>query len=123
MKNIELNRREMIKSSIGLAALAFSQYPLSLFGGPAPEPGGVLLPFLDPQPDVKHQTRWADLTDWHTKTDDLYVVSHYGLATVKEEDYALEISGLLKKPRKFTLAEIKARPRKTITATLECGGN
>lgn len=123
MRTRTLNRREMIKGSVALAALAFSQYPLSSFGGPAVDEGGVLLPFLDPQPDVKHQTRWAELTNWYTQTDDLYVVSHYGVTTVKEEGYALEISGLVKKPKTLTLAEIKARPRKTVTATLECGGN
>jgi len=35
----------------------------------------------------------------------------------------LEISGLVKKPRTLSLAEIKARKRKTVTATLECSGN
>jgi DMSO/TMAO reductase YedYZ molybdopterin-dependent catalytic subunit len=123
MQEHSLNRRDMIKGSVALATLALSQYPLSLFGGPAPEPGGVLLPFLDPQPEVKHQTRWAELTDWHTKTEDLYVVSHYGLPTLKEEDHVLEISGLVKRPKKLTLADLKARKRKTVTATLECGGN
>ncbi len=123
MKDRQLNRRNMIKSSAAIAALAFAQYPLSLFGGPGPEEGGVLLPFLDPQPDVKHQTRWAELTDWHTQSDDLYVVKHYNVPTLKAEDHVLEVSGLVKKPRNFTLAEIKARKKKTVTATLECGGN
>jgi DMSO/TMAO reductase YedYZ molybdopterin-dependent catalytic subunit len=119
----QINRREMIKGSVALAALGFAQYPLSLFGGPAAEENGVLLPFLDPQPDVKQQTRWAELTSWYTKTEDLYVVKHYNLPALKAEDHLLEISGLVKKPKKLTIEEIKTRKRKTITATLECGGN
>src|ERR1041385_8128465 len=118
-----ITRRDMIKSSVACAALAFAQYPLSLFGGPEAEEGGVLIPFLDPQPNVRRQTRWAELTNWHTKSDDLYVVTHYKVPTLKAEDHVLEISGLVRKPKKLTLADLKTRKRKTVTATLECGGN
>jgi DMSO/TMAO reductase YedYZ molybdopterin-dependent catalytic subunit len=83
----------------------------------------VLIPFLDAQPPVKRQTRWQDLTDWHTKTEDLYVVSHYNTPVLKGNEHVLEISGLVRKPTRLTLNEIRARKRKTITATLECGGN
>src|SRR5947207_8135414 len=118
-----LTRREMIKGSVAVAALAFAQYPLSLFGGPEAEEGGVLIPFLDAQPPAQHQTHWQELTNWRTKTEDLYVVSHYNTPALNAEEHVLEISGLVRKPRKLTLTEIKARKRKTITATLECGGN
>ena len=118
-----MTRREMIKGSVGVAALAFAQYPLSLFGGPEAEAGGVLIPFLDAQPPVKRQTRWQELTNWFTKSEDLYVVNHYNTPALNAEDHVLEISGLVRKPRKLTLADIKSRKRKTITATLECGGN
>jgi DMSO/TMAO reductase YedYZ molybdopterin-dependent catalytic subunit len=117
------SRRDMLKGSVAAAALALTYSPLSLFGGPEPEAGGVLIPFLDAQPNVKRQTRWADLTNWRTKTEDLYVVSHYNMPALKAEGHTLEVSGLVKKPRTFTLDEIKKRKRKTITATLECGGN
>ena len=118
-----ISRRDMIKASVATAALAFAQYPLSLFGGPEAEPGGVLIPFLDAQPNVKRQTRWAELTNWYTKSEDLYVVSHYNMPALKADEHTLEISGLVKKPRTLTLADLKRRKRKTITATLECGGN
>ena len=121
--SVGINRREMIKGSVAAAALAFAQYPLSLFGGPEAEEGGVLIPFLDAQPNVKRQTRWAELTNWFTRSEDLYVVSHYGTPALKAEDHVLELSGLVRKPKKLTLADIKSRKRKTITATLECGGN
>jgi len=105
------------------AAVTFANYPLSLFGGPPAEEGGVLIPFLDAQPVVRKQTRWQELTDWHTKSEDLYVVSHYGNPALDESKHTLEVSGLVRKPRTLTLEEIKKRKRKTITATLECGGN
>jgi len=58
----------MLKGSVAMAALAFAQYPLSLFGGPEAEEGGVLIPFLDAQPTVKRQTRWQELTTGSPKT-------------------------------------------------------
>ena len=113
----------MLRGSMAAAALAFSQHPLSLFGGPEAEAGGVLIPFLDPQTAARRQTRWQELTDWHTKSDDLYVVSHYNTPTLSADDHILEISGLVRKGRKLTLADIKARKRRTVQVTLECGGN
>jgi DMSO/TMAO reductase YedYZ molybdopterin-dependent catalytic subunit len=113
----------MLKGSVALAALAFGQYPLSLFGGPEAEEGGVLIPFLDTQPKGRLQTQWQELTDWHTKNETMFVVSHYNLPTLKSEDHSLEISGLVGKPRKLTMAEIRSRKSKTVMSTLECGGN
>src|SRR5712692_6616554 len=110
-----LTRRDMMKRSVAFAALAFTQYPLSLFGGPEAEEGGVLIPFLDAQPPVKRQTRWQDLTNWFTKSEDLYVVSHYNTPALDADEHVLEISGLVRKPQKLTLADPKARKRKTVT--------
>src|ERR1043166_9944556 len=122
MHKAALTRRDMLKASVATAALAFAQYPLSLFGGPEIDEG-VLIPFLDVQPTARKQTRWQDLTSWYTKTENLYEVKHYNVPTLKAEEHTLEISGLVRKPKKLTLAEIKPGKQKTITATLECGGN
>src|SRR5690349_8247875 len=119
----QINRRELLKGGMALAAVAFAQYPLSLFGGPAPDEGAVLIPFLDTQPAARKQTRWQELDNWFTKNDDLYVVSHYNTPTLNAAEHTLEVSGLVRKPRTFTLDEIKKRRRRTVTATLECGGN
>jgi DMSO/TMAO reductase YedYZ molybdopterin-dependent catalytic subunit len=123
MNELTVTRRAMIKSTVAAAAVAMTRYPLSVFGGPEAEPGGVLIPFLDPQLTPKRQTRWQDLTDWITKNENLYVVSHYNTPAVDADNHALDVSGLVRKPKTFTLAELKKRKRKTITATLECGGN
>src|SRR5580765_4177542 len=101
---ITFTRREMLRTSVAAAALAFTQYPPSLVGGQEAESGGVLIPFLDTQPPGKHQTRWSELTDWHTKSDDLYDVHHYNVPGLKAEDHVLEVSGLVRKPRTFSLA-------------------
>jgi DMSO/TMAO reductase YedYZ molybdopterin-dependent catalytic subunit len=122
MNTPSLSRRRMLKGSVSAAALLFANYPLSLFGGPTMDEG-VLIPFLDVQPTTRKSTKWQDLTNWITNNENLYVVSHYGQPKVEESTHSLEISGLVRKPRTLTLAEIKKRKRKTVTATLECGGN
>ena len=86
----------MLKASVATAALAFVQYPLALFGGPEVDEG-VLIPFLDAQPNVRRQTRWAELTDWRTKSEDLYVVTHYNVPALKAEGHTLEVGGLVRK--------------------------
>ena len=45
------------------------------------------------------------------------------MPTVEEKGWKLDISGLVKKPRAFSIEEIKSRRRKSVTATLECSGN
>ncbi|HUS36669.1 MAG TPA: sulfite oxidase [Verrucomicrobiae bacterium] len=122
MNTPSLSRRRMLKGSVSAAALLFANYPLSLFGGPTIDEG-VLIPFLDVQPTTRKSTKWQDLTNWITKNENLYVVSHYDQPKVEESTHSLEIAGLVRKPRTLTLAEIKKRKRKTVTATLECGGN
>lgn len=119
---LRLNRREMIQGSVALAAAAFAQYPLSLFGGPEAEEGGVLLPFTDAQPPGK-MLRWEKLQSWITPNEEVYLVQHYGVPKVDLASWKLEISGLVRKPVTLTLDDIKRRRRKTVTATLECGGN
>jgi len=117
-----LTRREMIRGSVATAALAFVQYPLSTFGFADPEEGATLLPFLDIQPPGK-MLRWEQLTSWITPNDLVFSVSHYGTPIVDANKWQLEISGLIRRPMTLSLAELKARKRKTITATLECSGN
>ena len=117
-----LTRREMIKGSVAMAASAFSQYPLSAFGFSEPEEGGTLLPFLDQQPPGK-MLRWEQLKTWITPNDQVFAVSHYGVPAVEEKGWKLDVSGLVKTPRAFSIEEIKSRRRRTVTATLECSGN
>jgi len=80
------------------------------------------VPFLDAQPKGK-MLYWQDLTSWITANDQLYSVSHYGAPEVDPGNWQLEISGLVKKPKRLSFADIKARKRKTVAATLECSGN
>src|SRR6266850_6467255 len=120
--NQTLSRRDMIKGSVAFAALAFAQSPLSLFGLDEPGTDETVVPFLDVQPKGK-MLYWQDLANWITPNDQLYSVSHYGTPEVDPGKWQLEISGLVKKSRKLSLADIKARKRRSVTATLEGSGN
>src|SRR5207248_11195343 len=94
----------------------------AVFGLEEPGADETVVPFLDVQPKSK-MLYWQDLTSWITPNDQVYQVQHYGVPEVDGANWHLEISGLLKRPRTLSLAEIKARQRRTITATLECSGN
>jgi DMSO/TMAO reductase YedYZ molybdopterin-dependent catalytic subunit len=120
--NQTLTRREMLRGSVAFAALAFAQHPLSLFGLDEAGAGETVVPFLDAQPKGK-MLYWQDLTSWITPNNQLYSVSHYGTPEVDPGKWQLAISGLVKKPSTLSVAQIKARRRRTVTATLECSGN
>jgi DMSO/TMAO reductase YedYZ molybdopterin-dependent catalytic subunit len=114
----------MIKGSVALAALALAQFPHRAFGFKDPEEADRLIPFLDQQPAGKNtMLRWEQLKSWITPNEQVYHVQHYGVPKFDLENWRLEISGLVKKPRVLTLADIQARKRTTVTATLECSGN
>lgn len=120
-----MNRREMIKGSAAAAAFALSQNPLSLFGGNGPQTSEMLIPFLDVQPvDPKRpMLKWEQLTSWITPNDQTFSVSHYGQPAGGISKWNLKITGLVSRPKTFSLDEIKSRRSKSVTATLECSGN
>ncbi len=112
----------MLRSSVALAALTLARNPLSAFGGDDLSPNETLIPFLDAQP-VGKMLHWEQLTDWITPTQDVFSVSHYNTPELDSQKWELNVSGLVKKPCALSLAQIKSRRRKSITATLECSGN
>ena len=127
MKNSKshLSRRSLIKGSVALAAYAFAQAPLSVFGFGEPEEGATPVAFLDPLPKNPNRpmVQWEELKSWVTPNEHVYVVSHYGTPAVEAAKWRLELGGMLEKPKTFTLAELQQRPFKESLATLECGGN
>src|SRR5206468_280380 len=115
-----LSRREMLKTSAALSALAF--LPLSAFGLPSTDEDATPIHFLDAQPEGK-MLKWENMDSWITPNEQVFAVSHYGPANVDPATYELEISGLVGKPRTLTLEQLKKRRKKDVIATLECSGN
>jgi DMSO/TMAO reductase YedYZ molybdopterin-dependent catalytic subunit len=91
--------------------------------------GEDVLPWLDQPPEnpipqvVANQLKWEELNSWLTPNEQFFSVAHYNRPVVDDKTWALTIGGLVKRPRSFTLADLKARPRQEINFTLECSGN
>ena len=121
--NSTVNRRDLLRSSVAGVAWAMSRFPLSAFGFAEPDSGEELLPFVDPPPIVPGHVAWNRQPDWLTAAKDTFVVSHYGPAQLDAEKWKLEIAGFVERPLALSLADLKARPKREYTATLECSGN
>jgi DMSO/TMAO reductase YedYZ molybdopterin-dependent catalytic subunit len=77
-------------------------------------------PFPGPPPV---QLVWEELDTRWIPNDEFHVVSHYGEPELREQDWRLDIDGLVRHPRTLSLANVKARPRREVEFTLECSGN
>jgi DMSO/TMAO reductase YedYZ molybdopterin-dependent catalytic subunit len=58
-----------------------------------------------------------------TPQDQVFSVQHYGIPEFDAAGYQLEITGLVERPRRFSLNDLKALPSKDQFMTLECSGN
>jgi DMSO/TMAO reductase YedYZ molybdopterin-dependent catalytic subunit len=126
--NQELSRRTLLKGG-GAALAGLSALEVA---GPAhafPGAGGQVIPWLDqpapnPVPEIAQKLlQWEKLDSWLTPADEFFVISHYGNPALAATDWRLNIGGLVARPRTLTLADVKARPRREVTFTMECSGN
>ena len=122
---MQMTRRELLSAGVVGAAAALAQSPIAAFALGEPATGVEVIPFLDPQPgDPKRpMLDWERLTDWVTPESQLFAVNHYGTASVAADTWKLQVEGLVDKPVSLTLDELKARPKREATVTLECSGN
>lgn len=93
--------------------------PLFSLARPSDEP----VPFLNMPRSGPNALDWETLDSWLTPTDQAFNVQHYGIPEVDLANYRLKITGLVKRPRSFTLAELRSMPRHEEIMTLECSGN
>jgi DMSO/TMAO reductase YedYZ molybdopterin-dependent catalytic subunit len=95
--------------------------PDFLFAGQ--EAGEQPVPFQGVPRTSPNSLDWETLTEWLTPQDQVFSVQHYGTPDVDPAGYELEITGLVERPRKLALAQIKALPKQDQLMTLECSGN
>ena len=115
----------------GATALALGLTDLRLAAAVAAQPEAEILPWLDQPPAipeaasrvVRNLQRWEDLSSWITPNDRFFSVAHYGFPEIDTQRWSLEIAGLVRRPRRYALAELKARPRQEVTFTIECSGD
>lgn len=117
-----ISRRGLIRGGVASFAALSGLAGTRIFAADAAE-GAI--PFLDPQPiDPKRpMLRWENLTDWITPDAEFFAVSHYGMTKVAADSWRLRIDGLTERTAELSLDEIRSRPRRELTATLECSGN
>jgi len=129
MSTLPVTRRTLLRQG-GAVVAGLSVLRLSGPAGAFQDSGGEVIPWLD-QPDpnpvpevIVQQLAWEDLDDWITPTEDFFVIDNFGSEPVlTENDWSLEISGLVDTPLTLTLADLQARERQEVTATIECSGN
>ena len=130
MDSIDLPRRQFLGQSAALvtsAAVLSSPLVMRAF---AAQPGEEIIPWSDQRPAdpgvargvIQNLQRWEDL-DWLTPTSQFFNIAHYNRPHIDEQDWSLEITGLVRNPGRFRLSDIRARPRHELIFTLECSGN
>ncbi len=98
----------------------------------AAQPGEEVIAWFDQPPPVPEGAKeiiqnlqpWEELVEsFITPNKKFYSIAHYGRPAIDAPSWSLEIGGLVRRPRSFTLAELKARPRREVTFTIECSGD
>jgi DMSO/TMAO reductase YedYZ molybdopterin-dependent catalytic subunit len=110
------------------AALAASSEP----GFPASwlQDGEEVVPFTDVPEDFStrrgefvFRLDLRELRSWITPTEEFFTVAHYDRPRIDPATWSLAVSGLVERPSKLTLDQVKALPRVEKTVTFECSGN
>lgn len=111
-----------------MAAAGMALFPSYVFSGLLQTgKGETLVPWTDPPPAAPNADmnllNWEDVDTWITPVDKFFKASHYGVPVVDASTYRLEIGGLVRRPRAYTLDALKALSQQTVDFTLECSGN
>jgi DMSO/TMAO reductase YedYZ molybdopterin-dependent catalytic subunit len=124
----DMSRRTLLKGG-GAAVAGFSVLRVA---GPAHAfpggPGDEVIPWLDqppppPFPGDPQFLKWEELDSYYTDPEHFFIVSHYPTPALDAASYRLGIDGLVARPLSLSLSDLKARPRREVTFTLECSGN
>ncbi len=99
------NRRDALKhtaiTSVGFMAWLSQAAPA--FSQLANE--GELVPFVDEPRTSPNRLDWEVLDSWLTPQDQVFSVQHYGIPEFDYKDYRLEIGGMIKTPKQFTVEQ------------------
>ena len=121
-------RREIIKG--GLAAAGLGVLGIPEWALPALAQGEMLVPFTDlpeninltPTPDRRLlDVRTIDAV--FTPKDQFFTTQHYGHPEIDPAAFRLKVSGLVDRPKAFSLAELQKLGRAELVAGFECSGN
>ena len=119
----QLSRRDVLRGSSAAVALLLAEIASPRFAFPGQQANEKLVPFLDMPPAKPNMLDWETLDSWVTPQDQVFSVSHYGEPKFDAAKFKLEVTGLVERPRTFTMQELQALPKEERLMTLECSGN
>ena len=121
-------RREILKGGLALAGL--SVFAIPEWALPALAQGETLVPFTDLPanmnltPAVDRRTLDIRKIDGpFTPKDQFFTTQHYGHPEVDPATYRLKISGLVDRPKSFSLDELRKMGKAELVNGFECSGN
>jgi DMSO/TMAO reductase YedYZ molybdopterin-dependent catalytic subunit len=121
-------RREILKGSLAAAGLSLLGVPE--WALPAMAQGATLVPFTDTPENVVTTTdaerRIIDvrkIDGVFTPRDQFFTTQHYGHPQVDLATYRLKITGLVDKPRSYSLDDLRRMGGVEFVAGFECSGN
>jgi len=122
------SRREILRGGMALAGL--SMFGLPEWVLPALAQGETLVPFTDIAETINTVTgpdrRILDIRKIDgplTPKDQFFTTQHYGHPVVDPATFKLKVTGLIDKPRSFSLDELKKVASTDLVAGFECSGN
>jgi DMSO/TMAO reductase YedYZ molybdopterin-dependent catalytic subunit len=124
---MDLQRRDLLLS-IGTAGGIFL---LDRVGFALAQGADQLIPWSDQPPPVpppvqaviKNLTPWESLDTWITPNDKFFSIGHYDWPKLDPGKWKLDVLGDVETPLRLTLDDLKAKPRQSVTYTLECSGS
>jgi DMSO/TMAO reductase YedYZ molybdopterin-dependent catalytic subunit len=126
-KNVT-SRRTVLKSSFAAAGLGLLGIPE--WAMPVLAQGVAVVPFTDipanfntNPSDVVRVLDIRKIDGAVTPRDQFFTTQHYGHPVVNPATFRLKISGLVERPKSFTVDEIKGMGRDELMAGFECSGN
>ena len=123
-----VNRREILKG--GLAAAGLSVFGLPEWALPVLAQGETVMPFTDVPDNVQTVTgadrRIIDIRKIDgpfTPKDQFFTTQHYGHPVVDPATFQLKVSGLVERPKSFSLDDLRRMRSVDLIAGFECSGN
>ncbi len=128
MMTKQRTRREILKG--GLAWAGLSVFAIPEWALPALAQGETLVPFTDlpanmnltPAPD-RRTFDIRKIDGPFTPKDQFFTTQHYGHPEVDPATYRLKISGLVDRPKSFSLDELRKMGKAELVNGFECSGN
>ena len=125
-----ITRRDAVRAGAVIAGSTTLGIPEWVLLGLGQEHGSTLVPFTDITDDFitdpPGPARFLDIrtiVDFYTPADKFFTIQHYGQPEIDRSSYRLQISGMVSRPQRFSLADLRGRRPVELACAFECSGN